>query len=161
MNLKEVGTNILQSLIDYGELRFHSKFFTSPSGANLEKYMQDYQMSMDLPQYYLSDAINNPDSEARANVLKIAAFQLKEEIVRQLKDWKEEVVLDKRQLPKRFYSGKYGGKPDDLAMCFVGGMVMIKKFRNAIEETLKELPGLGRQSVTSAGYSLTSRAVQW
>jgi hypothetical protein len=159
--LKEMGTNILKSLIDYGEVRFHANFFTCPSGSNLDKYMQDYKMALDLPQYYLSDALNNPQSEARANILEIAKVQLKEEIVRQLKDWKEEVILDKRQIPKRFYSGKYGNKPDDLAMCLVGGMVMVKKWRNSIREGLTGMNGLNPQNVTSSGYSLTPQNIKW
>jgi len=56
---------------------------------------------------------------------------LKEQIITQLREWKEEIRQDKNLLEKRFYSGKYNGKPDDLAMCIVGGSHMIMKWMNS------------------------------
>jgi len=157
--LKEIGTNILKSVIDYGQLKFHEKFFTSPMGQNLDKYMQEYKTSFDLPRDYLDDARNNPQSVAREKMLEIAKVQLKEELTRQLKNWKEEIVLDKRQIAKRFYSGKYGGKPDDLCMCLVGGMVMIKKWMITIRDAIED-SNLGNNTTTNTVFGLTSNTMK-
>jgi hypothetical protein len=154
--LKELGTNILRSLLDYGQLRFHAAFFTCPSGPNLEKYLNEYKTTLDLPQAYITEAVNNPDSEARRNFLKIAVVQVKEELVRQLKDWKEEVVLNNRGDPKRFYSGKYGNKPDDMTMCLVGGMVMVKKYRHTVQESLEDISGMDARTTNTTSYGLST-----
>ena len=143
--LKAIGTHVLKNIIEYNHLRFHNKFFTCPSGKNLQKYLQAYQSSIDVSPNFFSEACNNPESEANRIIVKIAIVQLKEEIIRQLKDWKEEIIIDVKGNTKTFYSGKHGNKPDDICMCFVGGIIMIRKWIFTIRNALATV---GKQEIT-------------
>jgi len=136
--LKEIGTALLKNVLECGSLRFHSSFFTRPAGKNLEKYFQQYKNNINLTAAFYESAMNDQNSKARSKILDLAVHQLREEIVRQFCDWKEEIIYDVRGNAKKFYSGKYGQKPDDLCMCFVGGILMVKKWQNTVRMAIRD-----------------------
>lgn len=152
-DLKAVGTSDLREVIQYNQLRFHTHFFTCPAGENLNKYM-DAIRTLDFPTSKLNEALINPQSEIRYRILDFAKCQLKEEIVNQLKAWSEEVIVDARGNVKTLYSGKHGGKPDDLCMCLVGGVVMIRKWTFAIRRAIQDNANMIRNTVFNSGYDL-------
>lgn len=151
--LKAVGTHDLKEVILYNQLKFHIHFFTCPAGENLNKYM-DAIRSLDFPASKLSEAVANPQSEIRHRILEFAKCQLKEEIVNQLKAWAEEVIVDARGNVKTLYSGKNGGKPDDMCMCLVGGIVMIKKWTFTIRSAIQKSVDTQQNTVYQGGYDL-------
>jgi len=137
--LKRIGTQSLKNLLLKGQVRFHKNFFTSPSGLNLEKYLTKLRTTLGVADNFYEKAVSDQSSRAREVILPLAIVSVKEEILNQLSAWKEQVVTAKDGSTKTFYTGKIGGKPDDMAMCMVAACVVIKKFSFTVQRSMNQL----------------------
>lgn len=136
-DLKEIGSNVLREFLCYGYVRFHKDFFTCPVGKNLEKYLDRLREgTLSESDTFFQSAITIPGGQERLKVLDIAKSYLKEEIIAQFRNWKERTEVDKNGLTKKFYSGKYGGKTDDIMMCIIAASVYVKRWQNTISQTV-------------------------
>jgi hypothetical protein len=159
--LKVLGTKLLKPLIIMNCLRFHYHFFTCPSGENMKKYANKLVKTGTIRRRYYQASIDNPDSEASHAIRDVAKYDVMHEIVRQLSDWKEEVIISPiTGEAKTTYSGKHGGKTDDLAMCLIGGVVMIRKIQNTYNTIHKMELKVREQLMSTVGSGMGGNNIQ-
>lgn len=132
-DLKALGTRLLQSIIGTSTLRFHKNFFTCPAGENLKKYASVLSRKGFIDNNYYQTAISNAASEARETIRDLAKYDVRTEIINQLKQWSQEkIVSPVTNEVKTKYHGKFGGKPDDLALCLIAAPFLIRKRQNTV-----------------------------
>ena len=131
--LKALGTRLLQSIIGTGTLRFHKHFFTCPAGENLKKYASTLSRRGVIDQSFYQAAISNPASEARETIRDMAKYDVRLELINQLKQWSQEKIVSPitNEVKTKFH-GKFGGKPDDMALCIIAAPFLIRKRQNTI-----------------------------